>query len=105
VQTAEQHRKTEVFIRSLRNQPGNEPELLASLWTLPPKENNSAPSPELDDPLLDLLRNHESLSEEMFLETLQSQRGRSWRHSNLSFMIFVVFVAVIVFSFVNPSLP
>jgi hypothetical protein len=75
VRTAEQHRKTEIFIRSLSSQPVNEPELLASLWTLSRKETNSAPSPELDDPLLDLLRNHESLSQEMFLETLQSQRN------------------------------
>jgi hypothetical protein len=75
VHTTERHRKTEAFIRSLSSQPGNEPELLASLRTLPPRENNSAPSPELDDPLLHLLRNHESLSEEMFLETLQSQRN------------------------------
>jgi len=74
--TAEQHRKTEAFIYSLSSQPGNEPELLASLRSLSSKEKNSAPSlsPELDDPLLQLLRNHESLSEEMFLETLQRQR-------------------------------
>jgi CheY-like chemotaxis protein len=74
LRTPEQHRKTEAFIRSLARQPGNEPELLASLWTVSPKENNSAPTPELDDPLLDLLRNHESLSEEIFLESLQNQR-------------------------------
>jgi hypothetical protein len=75
LRTPEQHRKTEAFIRSLGRQPGNEPELLASLWTVSPKENNSAPPAELDDPLLDLLRNHESLSEEIFLESLQNQRN------------------------------
>jgi hypothetical protein len=30
----------------------------------------------VDDPLLDLLRNHETLTQEMFLEALQSQRSR-----------------------------
>jgi len=30
---------------------------------------------QIEDPLLDLLRNHESFSEEMFLEALKSQRS------------------------------
>jgi hypothetical protein len=30
---------------------------------------------EIEDPLLDLLRNHESFSEEMFLQALKSQRS------------------------------
>ena len=74
--TAEQHRKTEAFIYSLSSEPGNEPELLASLRSLSSEEKNSASSlsPESDDPLLQLLRDHESLSEEMFLEALQRQR-------------------------------
>jgi hypothetical protein len=29
----------------------------------------------VDDPLVDLLRNHESFSEEMFLQALRSQRS------------------------------
>jgi hypothetical protein len=37
-------------------------------------QTRSSSSPDLHDPLLDLLRNHESLSQQMFLEALQSQR-------------------------------
>ena len=75
LRSAEQHRRTEIFIRSLSSHPGNEPEFMASLWNVSPEETNFNPSPQLDDPLLDLLRNHESLNEEIFLETLQNQRN------------------------------
>ena len=37
--------------------------------------NVGPPAAEDEDPLLDLLRNHESFSEEMFLEALKSQRS------------------------------
>jgi len=33
------------------------------------------PTPELEDPLLELLRSHESLSQEDFLLKLRQQRG------------------------------
>ena len=33
------------------------------------------PKEELDDPLLELLRGHESLSQEEFLQKLRQQRG------------------------------
>jgi len=33
------------------------------------------PSDDLEDPLLDLIRNHQAFSEEMFLQTLKSQRS------------------------------
>jgi CheY-like chemotaxis protein len=71
-QNPEQDRKIDLFIRSLSSQPDllAAPRALSSSQARPP-----APS-DIDDPLLDLLRNHESLTQEMFLEALQSQRSR-----------------------------
>lgn len=70
VQSADQSRKIELFIRSLSSQP----DLLAAPRALSFAQVRPAPSSDVDDPLLDLLRNHESLTQEMFLETLQGQR-------------------------------
>ena len=77
VHSAEQRRKMDLFIRSLSSQPGNEPELLAAPRSLSSSfaPLHPAPSTDLHDPLLDLLRNHESLSQEMFLEALLGQRN------------------------------
>ena len=71
VHNPDQSRKTDLFIRSLSSPP----DLLAA-----PRASSSAPvhamsSSDVDDPLVDLLRNHESLTQETFLETLQSQRS------------------------------
>jgi CheY-like chemotaxis protein len=74
-QTADQYRETEDFILSLSSQSGDEPELLLSPRGISSEDSQAAPASELDDPLLELLRNHESLSQEMFLETLQRQRS------------------------------
>jgi hypothetical protein len=49
--------------------------LLAAPRALSSAQVRSTPSSEVDDPLLDLLRNHESLTQERFLEALQSQRS------------------------------
>jgi len=89
-QASEQRGQTERFIQFLISHPGIEPQSTVSpqpLETAP--ETHGAHSNDLldnhlhddvlsdddmQDPLLDLLRNHESLSEEVFLETLRSQR-------------------------------
>jgi hypothetical protein len=74
--TAEQRTETENFIQFLTSRPGVQPELLVA-----PHKLVSAPevqirqSDEVEDALLDLLRNHESFSQEMFLETLRKQRN------------------------------
>jgi CheY-like chemotaxis protein len=75
VRTAEQRRHTETFIQFLTSRPGISPELLVSPQTLAPASDAiCVQADDVDDPLLDLLRNHESFSEEMFLQTLRSQR-------------------------------
>jgi CheY-like chemotaxis protein len=71
VQNADQSRKIELFIRSLSSPP----DLMAAPRALSSAQVRPGPSSNVDDPLLDLLRNHESLTQEMFLEALQSQRS------------------------------
>jgi hypothetical protein len=71
VQSADQSRKIDLFIRSL----GVQPDLLAAPRVLASAQARVAASPDVHDPLLDLLRNHESLTQEMFLEALQNQRS------------------------------
>jgi CheY-like chemotaxis protein len=71
VQNADQNRKIDLFIRSLSSQP----DLLVAPRALSSAPVRSTPSSDVDDPLLDLLRNHESLTQETFLEALQSQRS------------------------------
>ena len=73
-QTAEQYREMESFILSLSSQSGEEPELLVSPRGMSSEHSQDDAASELHDPLLDLLRNHGSFSQEMFLENLQSQR-------------------------------
>lgn len=71
-ENSEQLRKTEEFIRELE-QMGGVPELMVT----PSSSKASHRVPALtgqNDPLLELLHNHESFSQEMFLEELQSQR-------------------------------
>jgi len=38
-------------------------------------QTDSLPKEELEDPLLELLRSHESLSQDEFLQKLRQQRG------------------------------
>jgi hypothetical protein len=71
VQNTDQSRKIDLFIRSLSTQP----DLLAAPRALSSAKVQTTSSSDLDDPLLDLLRNHESLTQEMFLEALHSQRS------------------------------
>jgi CheY-like chemotaxis protein len=70
-QNADQSRKIDLFIRSLNVQP----ELLAAPRGLSSAQVRHTPSSDVHDPLLELLQNHESLTQEMFLEALQTQRS------------------------------
>ncbi len=71
---AVQYRETESFILSLSRQPGDKPELLVSPRGISSEDSQPSIAFELEDPLPELLRNHQSLSQEMFLEILQGQR-------------------------------
>jgi DNA-binding response OmpR family regulator len=73
---SEQRNQTEKFIQFLTHRPGIEPTLLVSPHTPGAAQDvYGAESNDVEDPLLDLLRNHESFSEEQFLETLRGQRN------------------------------
>ena len=75
VRTDEQRRQTEEFIQFLTSRPGIQPQLGVAPQSLATSENHGGPDDSFDDPLLDLLRNHESFSEDMFLQALRSQRS------------------------------
>lgn len=78
MRTAEQRKQTEDFITFLTSRPGVQPQLRVAPQPLTGEEDasgNDGFNSEIEDPLLDLLRNHESFSEEMFLEALKSQRN------------------------------
>jgi DNA-binding response OmpR family regulator len=75
-----QRKQMESFIQYLISRPGIEPKSLVS-----PQALEAAPGTgsahyddvrdhDVEDPLLDLLRNHESFGEDIFLETLRGQR-------------------------------
>jgi hypothetical protein len=75
-----ERQQTEEFIRFLMSRPGVRPQLRVAPQ-VPENESDDETSSlgqfdsEIEDPLLDLLRNHESFSEEMFLQALKSQRS------------------------------
>jgi CheY-like chemotaxis protein len=77
--TAQEREEVTDFIKFLISFPGTSPELEINPWVLAagidPAASASPAAEELDDPLLDLLRNHESLSQEDFQQELQKQRG------------------------------
>ncbi|HVO82661.1 MAG TPA: PilZ domain-containing protein [Terriglobales bacterium] len=74
--TPEQRAQVASFIEFLTSQPGTTPELLITARALAADESyNSAPAPEIEDSLLELLRHHESLSQEEFLAELRKQRN------------------------------
>ncbi len=69
---------TTKFIQFLISFPGTAPELMITPTALTTNQalNNAQSEPsQFDDPLLDLLRNHASLSQESFLAILRQQRG------------------------------
>jgi len=71
-----QRQQTESFIHFLVARPGVQPQLLVSPQSMgADTESLCVPSDDLEDPLLDLIRNHQAFSEEMFLQTLKSQRS------------------------------
>lgn len=77
--TAEQREQVESFIGSLSDHPGVVPELLVTPRALSAGWNYPAPAEEsvgeIEDPLLDLLHRHESLSQDDFLQELRKQRS------------------------------
>ena len=75
--TEEDHERVTHFIDFLTSRPGTMPELLITPRALSANEADlEIPrAEELDDPLLELLRSHEWLSQDDFLLELRKQRG------------------------------
>lgn len=75
--TEDDHEHVTRFIDFLTSRPGTMPELLITPRALSANEADlGIPSGQaLDDPLLELLRSHESLSQDDFLLELRKQRG------------------------------
>lgn len=77
--TADERAQVARFIGFLTSRPGTSPELLITPSILAAGdthiEPDLPPKEELDDPLLELLRNHETLSQEEFLQKLRQQRN------------------------------
>jgi len=77
--TQEQRDQVGTFIGSLTSRPGVLPQLLISPHALTAGNGHNYPdvkaAGESEDALLDLLRHHESLSQEEFLEELRRQRS------------------------------
>ncbi len=75
--TAEQRQQVENFIGFLTSRPGTLPELSITPRALTASqdyENPERTGEEMEDPLLELLRSHEALSQEEFLGALRQQR-------------------------------
>ncbi len=73
--TAAQREDVQNLLNLLTSCPGTVPKLeIAPRALSGPEHFRSEDSGTLDDPLLELLRNHESLSQEQFLHELQQQR-------------------------------
>jgi hypothetical protein len=66
----------ETFIEFLTSRPGTLPELLVTprALTAPRGDYENNHAEELEDPLLELLRDHEGLSQDEFLGALRKQR-------------------------------
>jgi CheY-like chemotaxis protein/c-di-GMP-binding flagellar brake protein YcgR len=74
--TAEQREQVENFIGLLASNPGTMPELQITPRALSAMDYEDAPvSDALEDPLLELLRNHEQLSQDEFMVELRKQRN------------------------------
>jgi CheY-like chemotaxis protein len=73
--TREERQNVEHFIDFLSSQPGTIPELSITPRALKSRnQSGSQPSDQLEDPLLDLLRHNDDLSQEEFLAELRKQR-------------------------------
>jgi len=75
--TTDERAQVARFIGFLSSRPGMQPELLITPRTLAAGDEypDGNAHEELDDVLLELLRNHEGLSQEEFLERLRQQRS------------------------------
>ncbi len=77
--TTDERAQVARFIGFLTSRPGTYPALLITPRTLAAADDyNQAeqlPAEELEDPLLELLRSHESLNQEEFLQKLRQQRS------------------------------
>ncbi|HXY15547.1 MAG TPA: PilZ domain-containing protein [Terriglobales bacterium] len=73
--TAEQRSQVEQFIALLGNNPGTTPDLEILPVALVCKSSSDNLDAAGEDTLLELLRRHEPLSQEEFLEELRNQRG------------------------------
>ena len=77
--TADERAQVMSFIGFLSSRPGTVPDLLITPRALPAGEHHEPPADpaveELDDPLLELLRGHEAMSQEEFLQALRQQRN------------------------------
>jgi hypothetical protein len=76
--TQEQRDQVHRFIDFLSSRPGTTPELQVLPGTSGmvelPEDMQQLGTSEFEDPLLELLRNHESLNQEEFLDELKHQR-------------------------------
>ncbi|HUK24371.1 MAG TPA: PilZ domain-containing protein [Terriglobales bacterium] len=76
--TPQEREQVRQFIEFLASRPGLDIELRVTPHALSTRQDSPQAQPatsEFEDPLLDLLRNHESLSQEEFLQQLSQQRG------------------------------
>jgi hypothetical protein len=74
----EQRNEIETFIESLGHQSTTESKLLVAPCSIAfAEQQNMHGARDFEDPLLDLLRNHKSLSQENFLQALKNQRKRA----------------------------
>jgi CheY-like chemotaxis protein len=76
--TVDERAQVTSFIGFLSSRPGTLPELLITPRVQATGDNHNpaaSEGEELDDPLLELLRGHESLSQEEFLQALRQQRN------------------------------
>jgi CheY-like chemotaxis protein len=75
-QPSEQRTHTDKFIHFLASRPGIGPNVVVAPHPgKPSPDAYGSLDDDVDDPLLDLLRNHEAFSEEMFVEALRKQRS------------------------------
>jgi|SRR5581483_9800343 len=75
LRTPEQRENVEKFVHFLISRPGVVPQLSITPRTLNCIDfTPDDAADEIEDPLLELLRNHQSLSQEAFLEALRAQR-------------------------------
>lgn len=73
--TARQREEVRAFIETLTGNPEIVPELSATPFAVLTRASQGVPASDLHDPLLELLQNHEALSQQQFLLELHRQRS------------------------------